>query len=64
MVLDPLGDAWFAVLPDGRAGRAAARALRPRVDRVVAHGSGRPWLLGRWPRDQVVRPRRVPRGWR
>ncbi|TGB07858.1 asparagine synthase-related protein [Streptomyces palmae] len=40
---------WFAVLPDGEAASAAARALRPHVSRVVDHASGRPWLMGCWP---------------
>ncbi|MBH1937426.1 hypothetical protein I5Q34_24685 [Streptomyces sp. AV19] len=43
------GEAWFTVLPDGDAGLAAARALRPLATRVVDHDSGRPWLLGSWP---------------
>ncbi|RKN45043.1 asparagine synthase-related protein [Streptomyces hoynatensis] len=45
---------WFAVLPDGQAARTAARLLGERAGRLIAHGSGRPWLLGRWPDDQVV----------
>ncbi|MEU3753441.1 asparagine synthase-related protein [Streptomyces olivoreticuli] len=45
---------WFAVLPDGPAALAAVCTLRPRADRIVAHGSGRPWLLGRWADDQVT----------
>ncbi|UGY92927.1 asparagine synthase-related protein [Streptomyces gobiensis] len=47
------GEVWFAVLPDGEAGLAAARVLRPRAAKVIAHGSGRPWLLGSWPDGQV-----------
>ncbi|MFI9236212.1 asparagine synthase-related protein [Streptomyces sp. NPDC053079] len=47
-------DVWFAVLPDGEAGAAAARLLRPRATEVVAHPSGRPWLLGSWPEGHVT----------
>jgi asparagine synthase (glutamine-hydrolysing) len=44
----------FALLPDTDAAREAARLLcaRPGVE-VVAHASGRPWLVGRWPASQV-----------
>ncbi|RLU85838.1 asparagine synthase [Streptomyces griseocarneus] len=45
---------WFAVLPDGPAALTAVCALRPLADRIVAHGSGRPWLLGHWPEGQVT----------
>lgn len=48
------GGVWFAVLPDGEAGPAAARALLPQVSRVIPHASGRPWLLGDWPDGQVT----------
>ncbi|MGW1072463.1 asparagine synthase-related protein [Streptomyces sp. NPDC002537] len=45
---------WFVVLPDGPAALAAVCLLRPRADRIVAHGSGRPWLLGHWPDGRVT----------
>ncbi|MGW2367889.1 asparagine synthase-related protein [Streptomyces sp. NPDC001667] len=48
------GEEWFAVLPDGPSAQAAVCALRPRAERIVAHASGRPWLLGRWADDQVT----------
>ncbi|MFF8642838.1 asparagine synthase-related protein [Streptomyces sp. NPDC015345] len=43
------GDVWFAVLPDGERGMAAARLLRPWGTETIPHHSGRPWLLGSWP---------------
>ncbi|MFF7019982.1 asparagine synthase-related protein [Streptomyces klenkii] len=48
------GDVWFAVLPDGESGSAAARLLRPWATEAVAHHSGRPWLLGSWPDGHVT----------
>ncbi|QEU90164.1 asparagine synthase-related protein [Streptomyces kanamyceticus] len=48
------GDVWFAVLPDGAAGVAAARLLRPWTTDTVTHDSGRPWLLGSWPDGHVT----------
>ncbi|WP_414166968.1 asparagine synthase-related protein [Streptoverticillium reticulum] len=48
------GEVWFAVLPDGEAGLAAARALLPQASRVIPHASGRPWLMGDWPDGQVT----------
>ncbi|MGY5132039.1 hypothetical protein ACWGJW_06440 [Streptomyces nigrescens] len=45
---------WFAVLPDGEAGRAAARQLSPHAPTVLTHGSGRPWVLGTWPQEQMT----------
>lgn len=45
---------WFTILPDGESGVAAARLLRPWATRSVTHHSGRPWLLGSWPRGQVT----------
>ncbi|GHF48154.1 asparagine synthase [Streptomyces mashuensis] len=48
------GDSWFTVLPDGEAGRTAARALRPLATEAIEHVSGRPWLLGRWPHGTVT----------
>jgi asparagine synthase (glutamine-hydrolysing) len=48
------GEMWFAVVPDGEVGVAAARMLRRCAAKVVAHGSGRPWLLGNWPSEQMT----------
>ncbi|MFJ2768434.1 asparagine synthase-related protein [Streptomyces sp. NPDC087300] len=48
------GDVWFAVLPDGAAGVAAAQLLRPWTTDSIAHDSGRPWLLGSWPDGHVT----------
>ncbi|MFI2241913.1 lasso peptide isopeptide bond-forming cyclase [Streptomyces chrestomyceticus] len=44
----------FAVLPDTPAGAAARSAVPIAAPQVVAHASGRPWLVGRWGRDQCV----------
>ncbi|GLW05230.1 hypothetical protein Misp01_03600 [Microtetraspora sp. NBRC 13810] len=44
---------WFAVLPDADAAQAAADALRRRAAQVIEHASGRPWLVGEWPADQM-----------
>ncbi|GHG74877.1 asparagine synthase-related protein [Streptomyces griseocarneus] len=48
------GDVWFAILPDGESGSAAARLLRPWATEAIAHHSGRPWLLGSWPDGHVT----------
>ncbi|MEU7229805.1 asparagine synthase-related protein [Streptomyces chrestomyceticus] len=48
------GDMWFAVLPDGESGPAAANVLRPGATEVVSHHSGRPWLVGSWSAGQLV----------
>ncbi|MET9290774.1 asparagine synthase-related protein [Streptomyces sp. NPDC003077] len=44
----------FVLLPDTDAAREASRLVcaRPGVQ-VVAHASGRPWLVGRWPAGRV-----------
>ncbi|MEU7855681.1 asparagine synthase-related protein [Nonomuraea sp. NPDC049141] len=47
------GEMWFAVLPDGEAGLAAAGVLLPRAGQVIEHASGRPWLIGDWPGHQL-----------
>ncbi|HET6214502.1 MAG TPA: asparagine synthase-related protein, partial [Micromonosporaceae bacterium] len=49
----PTIPSWFAVLPDEAGAEHAAAKLRGSATDVVAHASGRPWLLGRWP-DSVV----------
>ncbi|MEV0324375.1 asparagine synthase-related protein [Streptomyces sp. NPDC050658] len=48
------GDVWFTILPDGEPGVAVARLLRPWATESIAHGSGRPWLLGSWPDGHVT----------
>ncbi|MEV6154096.1 asparagine synthase-related protein [Nonomuraea sp. NPDC052129] len=48
-----LGEMWFAVLPDGEAGLAAAGVLLPGASQVIDHASGRPWLIGDWPGHQI-----------
>ncbi|MEU9287511.1 asparagine synthase-related protein [Streptomyces sp. NPDC048275] len=47
-------ESMFLVLPDGDCARAAARAVcaLPGV-RVIAHASGRPWVVGRWQADAL-----------
>lgn len=42
------GEGWFVVLPDTERATAAAVAAPTPATRID-HGSGRPWLLGRWP---------------
>ncbi|MFE9682000.1 asparagine synthase-related protein [Streptomyces sp. NPDC006285] len=45
----------FVVLPDHPAGaEALALAPAPPRPRVIAHHSGRPWLVGDWPDDEIV----------
>ncbi|MEU2512032.1 lasso peptide isopeptide bond-forming cyclase [Streptomyces syringium] len=51
------GDAHFVVLPDCESAATAARFfLRPET-RVLAHPSGRPWLIGRWSDQEIVTAR-------
>ncbi|MGV9224951.1 asparagine synthase-related protein [Streptomyces albogriseolus] len=40
---------WFLVFPDTDAVAALAARARPCATREIAHPSGRPWLIGRWP---------------
>lgn len=52
-----VGGSWFAVVPDGPAGAAAATRLRQHFpDRlsVVSHPSGSPFLLGRWAPEELT----------
>ncbi|MFI5783183.1 asparagine synthase-related protein [Nocardia sp. NPDC051570] len=46
-------EVWFAILPDCESALIAARLVRPWSSQVIAHPSGRPWLLGSWPRGYV-----------
>lgn len=48
------GEAWFTVLPDGDAALGAAEALGAYAPQVVAHASGRPWLLGGWSAEEMT----------
>lgn len=54
---------WWCALPDRDAATPLARLLAAEVDTVVAHGSGRPWLvaknLGDTLRTVAVGPNRV-----
>ncbi|MFJ7113693.1 hypothetical protein ACIQW4_10965 [Streptomyces albogriseolus] len=43
------GACWFLVFPDTDAVAALAARARPCATREIAHPSGRPWLIGRWP---------------
>ncbi|RDI52824.1 asparagine synthase-related protein [Nocardia mexicana] len=45
---------WFVAMPDSPTGDDMLSRLRPRADHVIAHPSGRPWLLGRWRADQLT----------
>ncbi len=46
-------DTWLVIAPDSEGGAATAAALIPSACRVLRHASGRPWLLGCWPEDEV-----------
>ncbi len=49
------GQGWFAVLPDCATASAAAEAVAQQSEvEVVAHASGRPWLVGRWAAGEVA----------
>lgn len=45
---------WFVVFPDSESTGSAYAGIRPHADREIAHISGRPWLVGRWPDGQVA----------
>ncbi|MFF0869965.1 asparagine synthase-related protein [Nonomuraea sp. NPDC003560] len=45
---------WLVILADCRSASGLARRLRARACHVVAHASGRPWLLGCWADDQAA----------
>ena len=45
---------WMTVLPDSDGGAALAAPLLATADHVVRHASGRPWLVGRWPEDELL----------
>ncbi|MFF8386495.1 lasso peptide isopeptide bond-forming cyclase [Streptomyces kanasensis] len=51
------GGAHFAVFTDRADAAAAARSFRRPGTRVLAHASGRPWLVGRWDDDELVSAR-------
>ncbi|MCQ4042626.1 asparagine synthase-related protein [Streptantibioticus rubrisoli] len=44
---------WFVVLPDREFHPDVMRRLRQRASRVVAHPSGRPWLVGAWSQGEL-----------
>jgi asparagine synthase (glutamine-hydrolysing) len=51
------GDAHFAVFPDREEAAAVARFFRHPGTRVLAHASGRPWLVGHWSDSEVTTAR-------
>ncbi|WP_030316618.1 lasso peptide isopeptide bond-forming cyclase [Streptomyces sp. NRRL B-3229] len=48
------GDAHFAVFTDHEDAAAVARSFARPGSRIVAHASGRPWLVGQWHADDMV----------
>jgi len=48
------GVPWFVVLPDSDAGPVVAAQFAGRAPAVIAHASGRPWLLGSWPAAEAT----------
>jgi len=44
---------WFVVLADCDSAGSLADALRHHAAREVSHPSGRPWLIGRWPKSML-----------
>ncbi len=48
------GVPWFVALPDCDGGPAVAARLNGLAPRSLAHGSGRPWLLGSWPDGEAT----------
>jgi len=48
------GVPWFVVLPDVPTRAESVLALLHHATRSVAHQSGRPWLVGSWPDDQIM----------
>lgn len=51
------GDAHFAVFTDREDAAAVARSFSRPGTRVLAHPSGRPWLVGRWHDQELVTAR-------
>lgn len=51
------GDAHFAVFPDREEAAAVARFFRHPGTRVLAHASGRPWLVGHWSGSEITAAR-------
>ncbi len=48
------GEVWFTALPDSDAATHVARVLSARGIQQIAHPSGRPWLVGRWPDGRIT----------
>ncbi|MEU8258099.1 asparagine synthase-related protein [Micromonospora inaquosa] len=50
------GLSWFVALPDTDAGDVVLSSLRQRAIglQMITHGSGRPWLVGRWADDEAA----------
>ncbi|WP_406501097.1 asparagine synthase-related protein [Streptomyces sp. NBC_01590] len=45
---------WFVAFPDQETRQGFAERLREGAVDVVCHPSGRPWLMGSWPPEQMV----------
>ena len=45
---------WFVVLPDAAPAAGVGDRLRARSTQHVPHRSGRPWLVGSWPENELV----------
>jgi asparagine synthase (glutamine-hydrolysing) len=55
--IETVGDTsacWFVVVPDCMISPELVWRLRSHARHVVSYPSGRPWLLGCWPEDQLV----------
>jgi asparagine synthase (glutamine-hydrolysing) len=45
---------WFVVLPDCTAAEPVAELLRSQATCMTRHPSGRAWLIGRWPEEEIA----------
>src|SRR5689334_7986591 len=45
---------WFVAFPDQETLQGCAARLREEAVDVMCHPSGRPWLVGSWPPEQMV----------
>lgn len=45
---------WFVVLPDNPDAALPYAHLKAHAPKTVSHPSGRPWMVGWWPSDEVV----------
>jgi asparagine synthase (glutamine-hydrolysing) len=53
-MIERLAGSWFVVLPDHEPAAGTAARIAPFAQHVVAHPSGRPWLIGHWESDEAV----------